>query len=257
MDVDNQCQLLGPFALLVQGAMGGLAVLSLVYKRYQEHPRRPVIVWVFDVSKQILGAGGIHVINLFLAILSSTNEEDPSSNPCNWYFLNILLDTTIGVPILWFFLSTIGKLVLQVGIIGARSGEYGHPPKFSWFLKQAVIYFLGLSCMKFVVYVLLTVLPFWDDLAGFLLSWTRGHDKVEVSFVMLIFPLIMNMVQYYLVDSIIKSHDRKVVSSRSPSVESISDSDSLIAEGPVSRTNWGFRDEPAEDDAILVERRMD
>ncbi|KAK9241374.1 vacuolar membrane protein-domain-containing protein [Lipomyces kononenkoae] len=257
MEVDNnQCQLLGPFALLVQGAMGGLALLSLVYKRYHEHPRRPVIVWMFDVSKQVMGAGGIHMVNIFLAILSSSQEAEASSNPCNWYFLNILLDTTIGVPILWFFLSMIGKLVLQVGIVGARSGEYGHPPKFSWFFKQAVIYFLGLSCMKFVVYVLLAVLPFWDELAGFLLTWTRGHDKMEVSFVMLFFPLIMNMVQYYLVDSIIKSHDRKIGSPRSPSVESISDTESLN-ESTMSTSNYRFRDDPAADDAILVERRTD
>ncbi|KAK9324440.1 vacuolar membrane protein-domain-containing protein [Lipomyces orientalis] len=252
--MDNQCQLLGPFALLVQGAMGGLALLSLVYKRYTESPRRPVIVWAFDVSKQVVGAGGIHVMNLFLSILSSAKEEEATSSPCNWYFLNILLDTTVGVPILWFFLSMIGKVVLQAGIIGTRSGEYGHPPKFSWFLKQAAMYFLGLICMKFVVYFLLTVLPFWDDFAGFLLSWTRGHEKIEVSFVMLIFPLVMNMVQYYLVDSIIKSHDRKVVATRSPSVESISDSESLLVNGP---PHGRFLDEPVEDDAILVERRTD
>ncbi|KAK9368633.1 vacuolar membrane protein-domain-containing protein [Lipomyces kononenkoae] len=257
MDVDNnQCQLLGPFALLVQGAMGGLALMSLVYKRYHEHPRRPVIVWMFDVSKQVIGAGGIHMINIFLSILSSSKEADDSSSACNWYFLNILLDTTIGVPILWFFLSMIGKLVLQVGIVGARSGEYGHPPKFTWFLKQAIIYFLGLSCMKFVVYVLLAVLPFWDDLAGFLLAWTRGHDKMEVSFVMLFFPLIMNMVQYYLVDSIIKSHDRKLTPSRSPSVSSLSDTES-VNDSTISRTNYHFRDEPGPDNGTLVERRTD
>jgi hypothetical protein len=29
----------------VQGAMGGLAVLSLVYKRYKEFPRRPLLIW--------------------------------------------------------------------------------------------------------------------------------------------------------------------------------------------------------------------
>ncbi|KAK9468795.1 vacuolar membrane protein-domain-containing protein [Lipomyces arxii] len=247
MEMDNQCQLLGPFALVVQGAMGGLAVLSLVYKRYQEHPRRPVVVWSFDVSKQVFGSSGIHILNLFLSILSSSKEEAPT-NPCNWYFLNILLDTTIGVPILWFFLSTFGSLVLQAGIVGTKSGEYGHPPRVSWFFKQSMIYFLGLSCMKFVVYVMLTVLPFWDSLAGFLLSWTKGHERTEVSFVMLVFPLIMNVFQYYLVDSIIKSHDRKAIVRRT-SLISVEDAD--IATDSLSRVSTRFRDEVADN---LVER---
>ncbi|KAK9454550.1 vacuolar membrane protein-domain-containing protein [Dipodascopsis uninucleata] len=206
----DECQLLGPFALLVQGAMGALAILSLVFKRYKEHPRRPVLIWAFDVSKQVWGACGIHILNLFLANFSSNNAEDVPTSPCNWYFLNILLDTTIGVPILWFFLALISRIATNAGVMGIKSGEYGHPPKWSWFFRQALIYFMGLTCMKFVVYVLLTIFPFWDDLAQFLLSWTKGHEKTEVAFVMLVFPLIMNIVQYYLVDSIIKSHERKL-----------------------------------------------
>jgi len=35
---DGECKLLGPFALLVQGALGALALSSLVYKRWRETP---------------------------------------------------------------------------------------------------------------------------------------------------------------------------------------------------------------------------
>jgi hypothetical protein len=95
------------------------------------------------------------------------------------------LDTTIGVPILWGFLTILSHVVFTAGIHGMRSGEYGHPPKFSWFARQALMYFVGLSCMKFVVYVLL-MMPFWDNLAELLLSWTDGHQKLQVAFVMLV-----------------------------------------------------------------------
>ncbi|KAK9472516.1 vacuolar membrane protein-domain-containing protein [Dipodascopsis tothii] len=236
--MENSCQLLGAFALWVQGAMGGLAILSLVYKRYNELPRRPVLIWTYDVSKQVVGSAGIHMMNLFIAILSSHKLEDQPSNPCDWYFLNILLDTTIGVPILWGFLTVLESAAVSAGVVGMRSGEYGHPPKLAWFVRQALLYFVGLSGMKFVVYIML-MMPFWDDLASFLLGWTAGHDNVQVAFVMLIFPLIMNMVQYYLVDSIIKSHDLKHVVRRPGS-----DID-------VSVDNDRYVDEPS-DEAILV-----
>ncbi|KAK9462944.1 vacuolar membrane protein-domain-containing protein [Lipomyces oligophaga] len=250
--MDDRCQLLGPFALIVQGAMGGLAVMSLVYKRFHESPRRPVLVWAFDVSKQVLGASGIHAMNLFLAILSSNRDEQLPTDPCNWYFLNILLDTTIGVPILWGFLWMFGRLAFRLQIVGMRSGEYGLPPRFSWFLRQAAMYFISLSCMKFVVYVMLTTMPFWDGCASFLLSWTDGHARIEVSFVMLVFPLIMNMIQYYLVDSIIKSHGYKpglvVVGGEEVLVIPVRDDCSDTSSDMTSR--GPYRD---EDDAILID----
>jgi hypothetical protein len=50
---DGECNLLGDFALIVQGALGLLAVSSLAVKRLRESPRRPVKIWAFDASKQV------------------------------------------------------------------------------------------------------------------------------------------------------------------------------------------------------------
>lgn len=103
-----ECQLLGPFALLVQLALGGLALLALVYKRWRERPQRPVKVWAFDVSKQVVGSVLVHVANLVMSMLSSgqfgvTLEtvakmgggEGGESNSCSFYFLNLLIDVSI------------------------------------------------------------------------------------------------------------------------------------------------------------------
>lgn len=47
--VDNEhCKLLGPVALLVQGVMGIIVVLSLVYKRHREKPMRPWRIWCVE-----------------------------------------------------------------------------------------------------------------------------------------------------------------------------------------------------------------
>jgi hypothetical protein len=44
---DGECQLLGPFAILVQISLAGVAILALLAKRQREHPRRPFMVWYF------------------------------------------------------------------------------------------------------------------------------------------------------------------------------------------------------------------
>ena len=110
-DPEGECQLLGSFALLVQGALGALALLSLVYKRWKERPQRPVKIWFFDVSKQVFGSVLVHVANIFMSMLTSgrfsiklepgtqrllTRADDPYiPNPCSFYLLNLGIDVSV------------------------------------------------------------------------------------------------------------------------------------------------------------------
>lgn len=114
---DGECRLLGPFAILVQAALGLLALLSLVWKRWRETPPRPLKVWFFDVSKQVFGSVLLHIANLFLSMLSSEKldisaNRKPTSvttvtltvrdatrsqpNPCSFYLLNLAIDVSIS-----------------------------------------------------------------------------------------------------------------------------------------------------------------
>ena len=42
---EGECELLGPFAILLQMALAAVALLALLIKRQREHPRRPFQVW--------------------------------------------------------------------------------------------------------------------------------------------------------------------------------------------------------------------
>lgn len=73
-----------------------------------------------------------------------------------------------------------------------------------WWFKQAILYFLGLLWMKFSVFVLIQVFPVIVKVGDWALRWTEGNQALQITFVMLLFPLIMNAVQYYIVDTFIK-----------------------------------------------------
>ncbi|KAL8930501.1 MAG: hypothetical protein Q9208_000685 [Pyrenodesmia sp. 3 TL-2023] len=145
----GECQLLGEASIFIQAALGGLALLSLVYKRWRERPRRPWKIWFFDVSKQVLGSVLLHIANLLMSMLSSgqfeitpkSNNGAYSANPCSFYLLNLAIDLC--------------PWIVQVG---------------DWALK-----------------------------------WTKGNKTVQVFFVMLLFPVIMNALQYYIIDGFIKN----------------------------------------------------
>lgn len=107
----SECRLLGPFSLLVQAALGALALLSLVYKRWRERPQRPVKVWAFDVSKQVFGSAMLHLANLLMSMFSAGQFEITSAykpNPCSFYLLNLGIDVSAWnfLPSAFYFQKT-------------------------------------------------------------------------------------------------------------------------------------------------------
>lgn len=122
-DERGECRLLGPFALFVQLALGGLALMSLVYKRWRERPQRPLKIWFFDASKQVFGSVLVHMANVFMSMLTSGrfsvsvepaaistaavlvrrfassagDGDEYTPNPCSFYLLNLAIDVS------WFF----------------------------------------------------------------------------------------------------------------------------------------------------------
>lgn len=116
--------------------------------------------------------------------------------------------TTIGIPILIVLLRVITAIVsftpLGKPLNSIQSGNYGTPPSAWWWLKQSVIYFCGLFGMKICVLIIFILMPWISKVGDWALSWTEGNEKLQIAFVMMIFPLIMNGLQYYIIDSFIK-----------------------------------------------------
>ena len=124
---EGDCELLGSFAIFVQLALGALALLALVYKRWRERPQRPVKIWFFDVSKQVFGSVLVHMANVFMSMLTSgrfsikampptttvaaatlrmmvrnhSGDDTYVPNPCSFYLLNLAIDVSIFLDMTW------------------------------------------------------------------------------------------------------------------------------------------------------------
>ncbi|GAO52516.1 hypothetical protein G7K_6590-t1 [Saitoella complicata NRRL Y-17804] len=230
------CNLVGPFALLIQCLLAFLAFLALLLKRQREprRSRRPLRIWMFDVGKQAFGAGVVHGVNLGVSILGVGGFEEGAGgggggggggeddgDPCVWYFFNVAVDTTIGVPILYVILTALTSFTVYLGIHGTISGQYSPPSttstttkrksRWSWWFKQTALYALSLLLMKVLIFVVFATLPglveALEELGEVLLRWTRGYPRVEEGFVLFVFPLVMNVLQAWLIDNIVKSKD--------------------------------------------------
>ncbi|NXX51705.1 STIMA regulator, partial [Tricholaema leucomelas] len=89
-------------------------------KRFSEpkEQRRPWKIWFYDTSKQAVGALFIHFYNVFL---SSRTEEDP----CFLYLLNFILDTTLGMLLIWLGVKVVSRIVQRKKYKYLLFGEYG------------------------------------------------------------------------------------------------------------------------------------
>lgn len=226
---DGKCELVGTFSLLTQAFLGLLCLLSLIVKRFYEYPiRRTWSVWFFDVSKQVIGAMGVHVFNLLLSIIKGLPSDDNANknspqdscggdgdcgtDPCDWYFLSIILDCTIGVYVLYIVLSGISRFCkLHLHITQIESGEYGpdpYKPSVRAYFKQLGLYFGSLMITKFVLYGFVECFEtqlLWIT-SHILLAWLDEYpNEVEIFIVMFVVPVFMNCLQLILVDNFIQN----------------------------------------------------
>lgn len=70
-------------------------------------------------------------------------------------------------------------------------------------MKQLLIYFVGLVGMKLFVWFLFAALPWLPWVGDWALRWTEGNEALQIAFSMFVFPLAMNAVQYWVIDSFI------------------------------------------------------
>lgn len=111
----TQCRLIsGPAALSAQLLLLTIVLLSLLYKRNRETPRRSFTVWGMDVSKQLVSSAAAHVIAMAIAIVTQVYQVEDGSkatSECSWYFVIYCVDSTLGMALVLIAHEVVLKVV--------------------------------------------------------------------------------------------------------------------------------------------------
>eukprot|EP00811_Abedinium_folium_P002715 NODE_12494_length_1221_cov_9.744973.p1 GENE.NODE_12494_length_1221_cov_9.744973~~NODE_12494_length_1221_cov_9.744973.p1 ORF type:complete len:246 (+),score=71.70 NODE_12494_length_1221_cov_9.744973:121-858(+) len=200
----------GFFGFFIQFLLFVACVLTLAYKKSRDR-MRTWAEFLLDSSKQLLGAAWIHVLNLvFAQQLEATLQ---SGDECEWYWVNIMVDTTLGVGVEYVLLSLImGALIRCLGEDAAadfESGSYydGRSPSFDRYryLKQLLVWGVVVSGMKLSMLLLMVLAAQQlQALAHFMLMPFFANSSIKLLVVMIVTPMIMNSFQFWVVDNIIK-----------------------------------------------------
>eukprot|EP01054_Gregarina_sp_Poly1_P000318 Gregarina_sp_Poly_1__317@NODE_1078_length_5165_cov_88_419969_g749_i0_p1_GENE_NODE_1078_length_5165_cov_88_419969_g749_i0NODE_1078_length_5165_cov_88_419969_g749_i0_p1_ORF_typecomplete_len287_score20_09STIMATE/PF12400_8/5e32DUF3611/PF12263_8/0_021DUF3611/PF12263_8/1_2e03_NODE_1078_length_5165_cov_88_419969_g749_i027753635 len=201
----EECVLLGEVGWYVQLLLGAVSFLTLIVKRFMERPQRTWIVFMYDAGKQVIGSLFAHSLNLSFAFGQSawTNEGDA----CDYYWLNIMLDTTLGVLVTYIALINLLRSPLVKGKLGmnCQYGFYGNPPKLRMWAPQVLLWLTVIVIMKMSILLCLVIAQ--DPLqsfARFALFFLDNKPNLKLLAVMIVTPVIMNSFQYWVTDNFLK-----------------------------------------------------
>lgn len=205
-----RCTLLGgSFAVIVQVGLGVAAISVLIYKRHAERPKRPWMVWFFDTTKQCFAGGLQHFVNLAFGMMFAVSG---GASECSWYLINFAITVGCGVFLLWGAMKLYTRIVDRYQLTLLRSGEYGNPPNWKPWLAQLLIWGFLASFEK-VITAALVILPLHSQLDRFA-SWLEGpllpYPTAELLLVMVLAPVLLNIMFFWVMDNLIMRKRPKV-----------------------------------------------
>lgn len=197
----TKCHLLGPISIGIQLFQAIAIASALILKRHLERPQRKWSVWFMDVSKQVVGSGGIHIAN----VAASVGKDE-----CVYYILNLFLDCTIGVAVIWAWLLLLERVALKFKV---HLGQRGHYENSRAYLLQLLIYMIALILMKFTVWGIIGSMPWLVVVVEKLIMELEWREGVLEGAVLLGVPLILNTCQYIVVDWVLEFKGGPIVDS--------------------------------------------
>ena len=184
-------------------------MVGLIIKKVRERSTRTWFEFILDSSKQMAGASWLHVLNIvFSYVLQHLGGDE-----CSWYWIHITVDTTLGVLVNYQLHYLIYKIIVPKFCSPSmaanfKSGDYGLAEgKVQWgkYFRQLFVWLFIVSVMKTAMVLIMLVghVPL-IGIATWFLSPFRKNAELKLIVVMVLTPLIMNLVQFWITDSFTK-----------------------------------------------------
>lgn len=194
------------FDYCVQGVLGILALASLWIKfRIFDTKIRSLHTWALDTSKQALGGCLVHFVNIGMskALHEYIQEESLQADECDFYLINLALDTIVGLALIYIMFELYETIVHNVFHLNvAEMGDYGDPPKYSVWAFQLFVYMAVILSTKLCIFMVeLWFVREFDKIGHVLLYPLDLMPRIKLVVVMVIAPLVLTSVQFWAIDN--------------------------------------------------------
>uniref|UniRef100_A0A7S2YKT1 Uncharacterized protein n=1 Tax=Entomoneis paludosa TaxID=265537 RepID=A0A7S2YKT1_9STRA len=234
------------FTVAVQLILAVIALASLWVKRMQEVPRRLFWTWFMDVFKQGMGACYAHVLNMVIAAVLAVNMRGDVElkDQCAWYGISFLIDTTLGL-----FLAIVCLRILDFWAKEwdwahlKHSGVYVGPDGWKHWISQLMAWMGILTIVKIIMYLFMWVFSSGlAKLGQFLFEPLQGNLRLELLFVMILFPGFMNIIYFWIADSYLQAQgEHEGAHEPSESFKADSKKESLLEQEKSDKSDFELR----------------
>jgi hypothetical protein len=218
----SKCLVLpGIYGMFVQALLfAGCAGILYMKKRREDAKlgelARTWIEFGLDSSKQFAGCAWLHVLNLAFASLQNALVQ--GGDQCSWYWINIMVDTTLGTFVEYVLLRVATAFIKKK--FGSSSSEFesgnykDDDGKMIWerYFKQLLVWLFIVSCMKvlMVMFMLIFSAPLLH-IAGVVLAPFLKTPALKLLVVMIFVPIVMDGFQLWVTDNFIKKKSHGTV----------------------------------------------
>ena len=216
------CHLISGFwGLSIQGLLFLGVCLALFCKKQLDDPPRSWPTFLADSSKQLIGAGWSHLLNLVCSwALDALGDGREDGDACDWYFINIVVDCTLGVVVEYLLMKGLLFVISRIGdqslLMALENGNYYEPVGYGGearfhkekYFKQLLMWLSIVTQMKLIFLALFLATRKWLLVVSHMSLDSIPGDEVKLVVVMLAVPFIMNTLQVCLVDAFLKHVSR-------------------------------------------------
>lgn len=124
---NDDCNLLGRVGIAVQVAITVVCAIVFLCVWFFETPRRPFLIWLFDISKQVVGAayGKLYNIAQSIVFASLLHGAHGHQDQCVWYLMSITMDCFFLTFLLWGANNFMRPILVEH--CGIDIGDYDEP----------------------------------------------------------------------------------------------------------------------------------
>ena len=211
---EEKCELFGIMGIFHQLILGLLTFSLLIIKRYFEKPRRPWIIWFYDLLKQIISSFVLYSINIIFSILLS-NKHGNNSDLCTIYFMNLFLGCIVGYYItslyihLFYYLQKVYKFNIYFNEvyfeeISDNNNIKTFKIKTNIYISELIFWISIQLIWKFILLIFFAYFRLVFIFIGeaFLKPFT--NTLIKSLMILCVFPLLFNGFYYWKLDNLIK-----------------------------------------------------
>lgn len=151
-------------------------------------------------------------------------ESVPSQlkDQCAWYGMSYLIDTTLGLFLAITFLGVLDWMANERDWVHLKhSGVYVGPDRYKHWMSQVIAWMLILTIVKLIIYIFMRICSTPLAILGqWLFEPLQGNIRIELLFVMIVFPGFLNVIYFWIADSYLKAkHEHAEAHEQSPSFQ--------------------------------------